>query len=667
MCVREELFDVAKVDFNNEKSKLGSDEAKKAGHITARSVLISLVFLIAVIVGTQYSELLQEGWMLSSWLMPSQTGLLLVFLMIIYNMIISRFPHLSPFSVTEMVVAYVIIMVGGYVQTVSVVGFSAMSMASPWYAANFINAPTYGKALAGISDLLVIKDIETALGFWSGSDAGVPWAKWVAPIVSWTVFWMIVYFSMVCLATLVRRQWTEYDRMTYPLTIPVVAIMKGSATDEFASEKEAGPFWRNRILYIGMLYPIILGILHILGDVVPYIEPDLGVIHLHKYFKESPWNALGQWPPVVMDFRYPSIVGVAYFLNLQLLFSLWFFYFFAYRLLLVLFTALGYPSDALPILPYEIGRGAYLGVCLALLWAAREELKLVLKKAFVGSDQVDDSEEPLSYRAAAFGLLGAIVFIVLFTMYFLSMSFHIITYFLLVFFATAIGYARLRAQAGYPHGQALPHYFYVQMLRAIGNDNMTVNDAVGMQVCLQPMESGMAASGMGMALEAFTFGDSVNVNRRKMTTVFLAAVLVALVVGYIVVIKVAYQYGAINLNSYYHYSKHQIFYQFEHKMRLAPYLTSLGLGFVMSLVLWFLNTSFVWWPLYPVALGIASADWMRLLWFSFFLTWIAKFFILRYGGLSLHRKLAPAFYGMIVGSIIMAVLRMLVRVFFVLA
>ena len=44
----------------------------------------------------------------------------------------------------------------------------------------------------------------------------------------------------------------------------------------------------------------------------------------------------------------------------------------------------------------------------------------------------------------------------------------------------------------------------------------------------------------------------------------------------------------------------------------------------------------------------------RMIWFSFFLGWLAKFLIMRYGGPGLYLRLKPVALGMIAGEAIVA-------------
>jgi len=56
------------------------------------------------------------------------------------------------------------------------------------------------------------------------------------------------------------------------------------------------------------------------------------------------------------------------------------------------------------------------------------------------------------------------------------------------------------------------------------------------------------------------------------------------------------------------------------------------------------------WPLHPAGLAVAMTNTVCIDWFSIFLAWGVKAMTLKYGGLSLYRKVLPLFLGLILGS-----------------
>ena len=64
----------------------------------------------------------------------------------------------------------------------------------------------------------------------------------------------------------------------------------------------------------------------------------------------------------------------------------------------------------------------------------------------------------------------------------------------------------------------------------------------------------------------------------------------------------------------------------------------------------FVRTRFLWWPLHPVGLALGLTHPIYRVWFSIFIAWMFKAFILKYGGPKLYRMLRPFFLGLILGG-----------------
>jgi hypothetical protein len=80
------------------------------------------------------------------------------------------------------------------------------------------------------------------------------------------------------------------------------------------------------------------------------------------------------------------------------------------------------------------------------------------------------------------------------------------------------------------------------------------------------------------------------------------------------------------------------------------YIIYFLVGGVITAGLAMMNRFFVWWPFHPLGY-LLGGEWMlRYLWFSIFIAWLIKFIILRFGGLSAHRKAVPIFVGITIGD-----------------
>jgi hypothetical protein len=85
-----------------------------------------------------------------------------------------------------------------------------------------------------------------------------------------------------------------------------------------------GVLFSNMLFLLGFSLIVLLTLingLHFLYPAVPNLRLRTNIGHL---FTANPWNAIG-WTPIAI---YPWIVGIAFFIPLDLSLSVWFFYLF---------------------------------------------------------------------------------------------------------------------------------------------------------------------------------------------------------------------------------------------------------------------------------------------------------------------------------------------------
>jgi hypothetical protein len=79
----------------------------------------------------------------------------------------------------------------------------------------------------------------------------------------------------------------------------------------------------------------------------------------------------------------------------------------------------------------------------------------------------------------------------------------------------------------------------------------------------------------------------------------------------------------------------------------------LGVGITTLLIV--LRTRLAWFPFNPLGYAIAPTWTMYVFAWPFFLAWMLKTVVNRYGGITLYRRIAPFMIGMILGEFTMAV------------
>ena len=85
----------------------------------------------------------------------------------------------------------------------------------------------------------------------------------------------------------------------------------------------------------------------------------------------------------------------------------------------------------------------------------------------------------------------------------------------------------------------------------------------------------------------------------------------------------------------------------------VPASLFMALGSCLTFIFMALKVRFLWWTLHPVAYPLATSFTLNTgLWFSIFLSWLARWLLLRHRGLKAYRQAFPFFIGLILGEFI---------------
>ncbi len=252
---------------------------------------------------------------------------------------------------------------------------------------------------------------------------------------------------MQCLNVLIRKQWTDNERLTYPLArIPL------QITDEQPGGRgRLGiPLTKNRLFWIGFVLAAGIDTVNSLNYYYPAIPPILtlgngqSILDLHQYFPDKPWNAIG-WTPATF---YPFMIGIGMLMPMDFLFSSWFFYL-VWKLQHVLVAANAWDAD--PRMPYDNYQafGAYFLFLVSTLWLSRTYFTQVVRCALGRPSEIDDRDEPLRYRGAFLGLAFGLAGLTAFAMA-LGLAWWLSLAFFLIYLALALAITRMRAELGTP-------------------------------------------------------------------------------------------------------------------------------------------------------------------------------------------------------------------------
>ncbi|UCH34923.1 MAG: hypothetical protein JSV65_00775 [Armatimonadota bacterium] len=493
----------------------------------------------------------------------------------------------------------------------------------------------------------------------------IPWGAWLIPMAAWTAMAYTLFFILLCITVVLRRQWVERERLAFPLVqIPLDITRSEPVTAALPS------FFRSRVMWAGFAIPFIVHSMNGLHVYLPAV-PDLPVAHdLAHYFRSWPWNQTG----MLGIWTHFSVIGFSFLIPTDLSFSLWFFYF-VYQLETIGVVALGYALDYVPtystptFAAYQM-LGAFFMLGGGMAWAARAHLRTVWDRTVAAVRQqgpaepdreAPDADEALPYHVAVLGLgAGALLLAAILST--AGLDFGIALLSIVLFLITAIVLTRFVAEGGllFIAAPFRPSDIMIAAVgtRPLGAHNLTVLAYVERALALFDVRSFIMPSFM----DAWRMCDAAQVPKRRLLPALAAGVVIATVVSYAALIILAYRYGGVTLEQWFLISSPR-----EPFVVLASYLTDprkasladielTGVGAVATWALMALRARFVGWPLHPIGYAMGPSWPMIQLWFSILVGWWFKWLILRWGGMSLFRRARPFFLGLVLGEFATAAL-----------
>lgn len=489
-----------------------------------------------------------------------------------------------------------------------------------------------------LPDWIGVRNKELLTGFYEGNSMLTPqvWQAWAVPLLAWASLVFVMVATMLCVSIIVRKQWAENERLTYPIVQVPIAL-----TEQFGV-----PLLKNPTMWAGFTlagaFAVAAG-LHALFPAVPFVN--VKQTSLHQFLTGRPWDFMGK---ADLSF-YPFMIGLAYFLPLDLGFSIWFFY--LVRLAQQIIAGLlGMPSGGTnPYLP-EQGSGGWLALSLIAIWGSKDYLRDVLRQVWSGQTAKD---EPLTYRTAVLGFFLGFAFLMWWTAR-LGVSFGVNLTFWVLFFLLSLAMTRVRAELGSPH-----EIYFVNprriMMSLMGTTGFSAHDLTWFSVgywfnrCYrchpQPPQ-----------LEAFKMAEGDRMNSRRLVWVILAATLFSLIAASWSNLQVCYTSGAVAKAVGFKKwvgdeSFNDLSRWLEIKERANPKaITWMISAFAFTVLCSGMRRRYLEWPFHPAGYPLAVSFAVDYFWCAIFVAWFAKVVVLKMGGMKLYRKGIPFAIGMILGD-----------------
>ena len=106
--------------------------------------------------------------------------------------------------------------------------------------------------------------------------------KWAIPTFWWCVFTFVLIFVMQCINVILRKQWTEQERLVYPIVeLP------------YQLAYNTNRFLRSRAMWWGFGIALIISLVNGLNIFFPSIPafPNTSIYLMNALFAEKPWTA----------------------------------------------------------------------------------------------------------------------------------------------------------------------------------------------------------------------------------------------------------------------------------------------------------------------------------------------------------------------------------------
>ena len=549
----------------------------------------------------------------------------------------------------DLILVYSMLLMAVTLPTYNFLNYLIGMISSPYYMASPENnfAEVY---LPHIPDWMVPQDEKAIFALYEGLPSGqsIPWAAWIEPLSHWFAFFLCLSFMMICMATILHRQWSVHERLSYPMTQLPLQMIEGTSPGQVA------PFFFKKLMWLGFGVPFILfsfsGLNHYL-PIVPEFPFYIAWIH---WFRDI--NTWGEG--LALSYAW---LGFFYLVDLNISLSIWFFFLIG-KLQDGLFRTLGIHSTE-QLSQYEYSQladlthqavGATIVFVLFGLWTARHHLRDVVATAWRPASGVDDSEELMSYRLAFFGLIASLLF-VCFWLWRSGLPPVVIPVFLFICLIYYILITRVVAAGGVPTARPplVAPYFIISGL------GTSILGAKGMVALCFTMvwQAEMRLFPMLACANALKLAESVRGSKRRLLLGLLLALVCSMVGGTAMNLHLGYTYGGINLGSYAGFGGNwDLWLSLMHNPRgmdVRGWVFT-GAGGAFEAFLMVAQKRWYWWPFHPLGFPLAIGWLTSEIWFAALLAWLCKLTILHFGGPKIYRILKPFFLGLILGEVSVA-------------
>ena len=628
--------------------------------MTTRAVCLGSFLALVVLLIQNYNDYVLNNTLLISNHLPTVGTALLVLFAVVVNGTMRIYGRGTPFSRGELLLAWAMVGVAG-----GVGGSGLMRCLPGWLAAPaYLTTPSNefsAYVLKPLPDwMLVSKDPDDPAVVWFMEGLlrarSIPWLAWLTPLGSWGFFALCLFAVMAGLCAFFFRQWSESERLVFPLV-----SLPAAMTEPPAEGKVLNSFFSSKLVWVGAAVPFLI---HGINGLRPYF-PSLPVIPTswgtYDLFPDRPWSEFN-----LGDARiYFSMIGITFMLTTEVSLSLWFFYV-LFKLTYVYVAWIGAGGTGFfgnwydRVAIFETA-GAVFAIAAFLCWNARVRFKKWVARVLSGED---DRTDLLSARVTALiltgGFLGMTAWLVS-----AGVSWWAAVIGVLLFVCVVLVLTRIVAEAGvlFVGNRSPASDFLMGIFPASWLTGPTV---VSFMMLKGVMMRDLKEFVMPYVIDGVRAGEQAGLRLRPVLFVLGFTILGAMGVSAYARISTCYKYGGVNgddwsnlaaprefLSQMANYRKNPPVYDFVSagQAKLIPVNAAhLGVGAGLAAIMLAVRARLVWWPLSPYGLVLCATYQADMSWFSWFLGWLAKALVMAFGGALAYRAFLPFFLGLVLGE-----------------
>jgi hypothetical protein len=624
--------------------------------MTWRAFIIGLLGVIGLNLLTPVNDYAVGNTFLTGNHFPVGVFFFLLILTLIVNVVLKLVRRTWALRQAELMLVWCMMIVSSTVPASGLMRYWFPTAASAPYLAQRADLTWANNVLpAAPEGILLSKGAhsDAARHFYEGTPSGepvrVPWVHWWPVIRNWGVFIWLYYLATFFLFGMLRKQWVDKERLSFPLARVPLEFTEGSGAQGLLPE-----LVKRKAFLIGAGLTLVFAFIRVM-PVFFGAEQGLQLrVPIHQVFADTAW-----WPMQVEDgWIFPIGIGFAFLVPGDISLSMWFFYIFS-CLELQTATYVGAPLVGGPwgqFMDWQQA-GAFIVFAAIMVWTARRHLWAVTCTALKIGKPLDDSDEPISYRLSFFGLVVTMAGLVAWYWHF-GMSPLVAIILLGLVFSIVLVHARLTTQAGLFFTQQ--GWSPLTIMHGLSGGTAFSGAAAVVAQMQHSILIGDAREILSpYAINAMRISAVFEKHRRWFLPVMLISLIVALIAaGYSSLEWVYYNIGGLNIKTSYNVLAFPLsaFNQVQQiitnpSQSAEHHYWALGLGGGLMFALMGLRMAFYWWPIHALGFLVATSWCIRQLWFSFFLGWMAKVSILKFGSGQTLRSARTFFIGVIVAEI----------------